>query len=135
MKNLVTPVLLFLLVACSGFTSCKPDEVAGLFRMRLGNEVVVLNLGSDGTGSLAFNKEAPHTITWEFDSLGPQVAVSGETQPLERLRALAHLQLPPSGVASTRPMTVSLGCQCNWRGSTTRLAVDVAGSFTFTRDR
>lgn len=72
MKNLVTPVLLFLLVACSGFTSCKPDEVAGLFRMRLGNEVVVLNLGSDGTGSLAFNKEAPHTITWEFDSLGPQ---------------------------------------------------------------
>jgi hypothetical protein len=133
--KIITFVLVFLLVACDGFASCKVSGVPGLFSRRLGNEVTVLNLTSDGTGSLTFNHETPHRLTWEFDPQGPQVIVTGETQTLERLRALAHLQLPPPGVASTRQMILAIGCRCNWGGSARQLLVDVEGSFTFTRDR
>ena len=135
MKVIVASLLISLLVACSYSPGCDRVETPGVFSKRLGTETVVLDLSSGGTGTLTFNRNVPHAVTWEFESKGEQVLVSGETEVLEKLRRLANLEPPPAGVAVTHRMTVSLGCDCNLRGSTTRLLVDTGGVFALVRER
>ncbi|MDB6014612.1 MAG: hypothetical protein JWL65_6862 [Gammaproteobacteria bacterium] len=135
MKSVAASLLTLLLVACSASAICDRGTIAGLFSKRVGTETIVLNLSSDGTGALSFNKEVRHSVTWEFESEGPQVLISGEAEVLERLRRLANLEPPPPGVVATRRMTVLLGCVCNWQGRATQLLVDIEGSFALARQR
>jgi hypothetical protein len=134
-KVIVASLLISLLVARSYSPGCDQVKTPGVFSKQQGTETVVLDLSSGGTGALTFNRDVPHAVTWEFEPKGEQVLVSGESEVLEKLRRLANLEPPPAGVAVTRRMTVSLGCGCNLRGSTTRLLVDAEGAFTLVRER